>query len=83
MQNSHKRTNEVQALSDKDLQLIRKTYCKLTELFYENLKNESVVADLITLGHLITQVIGNPRAVSVLALIPIIEPLKIKSKGRP
>ena len=48
-------------LSDKDIQLIRKTYAKLTELYYENPKNESAVADLINLGHLITQIVTTKR----------------------
>lgn len=48
-------------LSDKDIQLIRKTYLKLTELYYENPKNESIICNLIKMGHLITQVISVKR----------------------
>ena len=29
----------VGCLSDKDIQLLKKTYCKLTEIYYENTKN--------------------------------------------
>jgi hypothetical protein len=70
-------------LSDKDLQLVRKTYCKLTELYYENTGSDAMVADLICLGNLITQTVPTGRQVSVLSILPIIEPLKIKSKSRP
>lgn len=31
--------NQSGCLSDKDIQLIRKTYAKITELYYENPKN--------------------------------------------
>ena len=58
MQNrGHQHNN--QTLSDKDIQIIRKAYCTLTELFYENSKNEAVVRDLVILGTLITEVIAN------------------------
>lgn len=48
-------------LSDKDIQLIRKTYLKLTELYYENPKDESIISNLIHMGHLVTQVIALKR----------------------
>lgn len=48
-------------LSDKDIQLVRKTYLKLTELYYENPKNESIIQSLINMGDLITQVITVKR----------------------
>jgi hypothetical protein len=81
MQNTHRQ--EIHSLSDKDIQLLRKTYCRLTELFYENGKNDSVVRDLMHLSDLITQVIATSKEANVLALLPIIEPLKIKAKSRP
>jgi hypothetical protein len=70
-------------LSDKDIQLLRKTYLKLTELYYENPKNESITSDIINIGHLITQTIQQKRESDVLSLIPITESLKVKSKSRP
>ena len=42
-----------------------------------------MVRDLLHLSDLITQVIATPREANVLALLPIIEPLKIKAKSRP
>lgn len=67
-----KRSNpkEVGALSDKDLQLIKKTYSRLTELYYEN-KNEAAINDLISFGELIRQVISLKRESDILSLVSV------------
>lgn len=83
MQRSVKERGPAGGLSDKDIQLIKKTYCKLTELYYENNRNEATVSDLIHMGQLITQVISTKRSSEVLALVSITESLKVKSKSRP
>ena len=61
---------EVAALSDKDLQLIKKTYSRLTELYYEN-RNEAAVTDLISFGELIRQVISQKRESDILSLVSV------------
>lgn len=61
---------EVGALSDKDLQLIKKTYSRLTELYYEN-RNEAAVTDLISFGELIRQVISQKRESDILSLVSV------------
>ena len=61
---------EVGALSDKDLQLIKKTYSRLTELYYEN-RNEAAVTDLISFGELIRQVISKKRESDILSLVSV------------
>lgn len=61
---------EVGALSDKDLQLIKKTYSRLTELYYEN-RNEAAITDLISFGELIRQVISQKRESDILSLVSV------------
>lgn len=70
-------------LSDKDVQLLKKSFLKLTEIYYENSKNEASIRDLENLSSLITQVISTKREVDALSLISILEILKVKSKANP
>jgi len=66
--------------SDKDLQLIKKTYRRVVENFYENTKNQSAIEDVIGLGNLITQVLYTPKDINATAVISVMEILKIKGK---
>lgn len=70
-------------LSDKDLQLLKRTYIKLTELYYESPKSEPAITDLVNFSTLLTQSVGNKRDCDQLSLTSIIEILKIKSKNSP
>lgn len=71
------------SLSDKDLQLLKRTFLKLTELYYESPKNESAINDLINLATLLTQTVTTSRETDALSLISTLEILKLKSKGCP
>jgi hypothetical protein len=66
--------------SDKDLQLVKKTYRRVVENFYENTKNQSAIEDVIGLGNLITQVLYTPKDINATAVISVMEILKIKGK---
>jgi hypothetical protein len=70
-------------LSDKDLQLLKRTYIKLTELYYESPKSESAITDLVNFSTLLTQAVGIKRDCDQLSLTAFIEILKLKSKNSP
>ena len=75
-------TQQSPTLSDKDLQLLKKTYIRLTELFYES-KNESASRDLIVMGDLIRQSISTKREADTLSVLSIMEILKVKGRASP
>lgn len=70
-------------LSDKDLQLLKRTFSKLTELYYESPKSDSALADLINFSKMLTQVITSQRDAETVSLLSTIEILKLKSKSCP
>ena len=69
-------------LSDKEILLLKKTYRNITEQYYEN--SSELNADLIiVLNNLICQTISLKKDADKLAILSILEILKVKSKSNP
>ena len=59
----------IAALSDKDYQLVSKTYRKVCELFYENSKNLDNQQNIIILTSLIPQIVPNKSSTNRLTIV--------------
>jgi hypothetical protein len=69
-------------LSDKEILLLKKTYRNITEQYYEN-PSEPNSELIIPINNLLIQTISNKKDADKLAILSVLEILKVKSKSHP
>ena len=83
MQEDTNGSEMVAVLSDKDYQLVSKTYRKICELFYENTSNEDNLQNISVLTSLIPQIVPSKSCTNRLTIVSQMEILKAKMRNRP
>lgn len=70
-------------LSAKDYQLVRKTFRKVSELYYENPREEEFTANLICLTGLVPMIVPSRVSNNDLTILSQMEILKAKARNSP
>lgn len=73
----------IPVLSDKDYQLVSKTFRKISELYYENPQNKEPLDNLICIASLVPMIVPSKISTNGLTIMSQMEILKAKVKNVP